>query len=559
MEEPVTFKGQPSMGVVYTKQSVVSLILDLIGYVPSKDLSTIRIMDVGCGYGQFIGEVTRRFALSCKSHGLNRRDAVASAKENLRGVEIDPETAMAARSRICHEFDGIYGAGYEFTPMGNNIVHVADFLDWNEEIGGFEFIVGNLPYVKYESIKNLPNAKDIHWIQEHYSSFRGRADYSVAFVEEILKLLAEKGKAGIITSNRFTQSEYGKNLRIILANAKLHLDELDLSGVDAFDDDVSAYASAFLIKLGDGGSGRYIRLRSMDNVGLSSLLRADLARAKSTQWYSAFSRGTLPRDGTPWAPLPGRVVSILRRLERNHPTICQAGFAVRNGPATGANGVFIRGYNRFPMTSRTKKRYLLPLYSSRRRGLSGDESANRYLLSVYEPGSRRLLDLDEIPNDMRDYLLQNKRVLEERYIVKNEGKEWWRTIDSYDPDIMRKHKVLIPDLQYGQGIRFDWGRHFPDHTVAYVIGASKESRKLTAVLRSPIIDLMRLWKSPAMRGGTPRASANAISRLPCPDLDRMDSANPTEIDAYQVFNAYEISTADVARIESIHSTVLKAF
>jgi 2-polyprenyl-3-methyl-5-hydroxy-6-metoxy-1,4-benzoquinol methylase len=56
MDGRMIFRGRPSLGVVYTKPSVVSFVLDLISYVPSKNISDKRILDVGCSYGQFIDD-----------------------------------------------------------------------------------------------------------------------------------------------------------------------------------------------------------------------------------------------------------------------------------------------------------------------------------------------------------------------------------------------------------------------------------------------------------------------------------------------------------------------
>lgn len=552
MDGRMIFRGRPSLGVVYTKPSVVLFILDLIGYVPSKNILDKRILDVGCGYGQFIGEIARRFALSCKKQGLDCRKAIDLAKENLCGIEIDQKTANAAGSRIHHEFDTVYGSRQETKQIGKSIVRVADFLDWNRDNDEFDFVVGNLPYVKYDAIKNLPRAKNVDWIRTHFECFRGRADYSVAFVEKTLRILSKRGTAGVVTSNRFTQSEYGKSLRVLLANDESHLDELDLSDVSAFDDDVTAYASVFLLERGSRGASHYVKLTSMDNQGLKKLSRSGLAGARSTRWFTACSRGALPRDGSPWPPLPGRVISILKRLERRFPTVEDLGFAVSTGPATGANDVFVRSYDEFPLTTRTRERYLLPLYSSRSSGPSSSESLARYLLSVYEGGTRRLLDLDEMPGDMQDYLLDNRSVLESRYVVRNEGREWWGGIDSYDPGLLRKHKVLIPDLQHGVGIRFDKGRLFPDHTVIYATGTPRGSHRLAVVLKSPVVDLIRIWKSPVMKGGVPRASSKVIANLPCPDLTAISNWT-SNADYSEVYEGYGLTRGDIDMLERSYS------
>ncbi|MFQ5910114.1 MAG: hypothetical protein ACE5IJ_05255, partial [Thermoplasmata archaeon] len=223
---------------------------------------------------------------------------------------------------------------------------------------------------------------------------------------------------------------------------------------------------------------------------------------------------------------------------------------------TGADRVFIRRIEDFPLEQSSKKTSLLPLFRSGSCKLPPTEIPDRYLLSVYEPGTKRLLSFEELPTDVQEYLLSHKSKLEERYIVKEQGKEWWRTIDSFDPALIYSGKVLIPDLQRGAAVKVDQGELMPAHTVLYAAAEPEILPKLARLIKSPVADLFRFWNAPSMRNGTPRASLRVLSRLPCPDLVELDGIKREPDDFADVYHAYRLRPAEVRAIENAH---LQAF
>ena len=51
-------------GVVYTRPEVVTNCLDISGFTESENILDMRALDIGCGYGQFIGKLARIIALA---------------------------------------------------------------------------------------------------------------------------------------------------------------------------------------------------------------------------------------------------------------------------------------------------------------------------------------------------------------------------------------------------------------------------------------------------------------------------------------------------------------
>ncbi len=540
------FIGNRSKGVVYTKQAIVSLTFDLSFSLFPSDLRCLKILDVGCGYGQFLCEYAHRLVSDCRKRGLDRQETVLLVRENLRGIEINKETAIATEEGLVAIVASLYGED-DNNAWVHDVVKNADFLDWTPDLAKFDLIVGNLPYVKYGMIPKLPGGKSLEWIKENYKCFVGRADYSIPFIEKTLRLLSENGRAAIITSNRFTQAEYGTELRARLARQCEFVHEVDLSSVRAFDDSVSAYASIILLKLGEHRSSRYVRLLCTEERALTKLAATGVGHARGTEWYDVYSRGILPRNGSPWSPLPKAVTQILMRLLKNFPSFEEVGLHCAKGPATGANSVFIGRKDQFPLTDATKEESLLPLFRSSDTG-KGKKKIPVFLLSVYESGTGKLMAFDDLPVDLRRYLEDHRPRLEKRFMVETGGREWWGMIDSFDPALTEEEKILVPDLRRGNAVVLDQGSLFPDHTVIHVTGASSSLKIAAAVLKSPISDLYRCWLSPVMRGGSPRASSKVISRMPFPEIQESKIKRLKTCSIDKIYNGYGLTEEDSAVI-----------
>jgi adenine-specific DNA-methyltransferase len=545
--------GDPSRGVVYTKPSVVSLVFDLVDYVPSRRLSSIRVLDIGCGYGQFIVEAARRLIQSCKRSGLTNTETLTVLENSLRGIEINPVTARVSRMNLSRLVAAMLPSSHSIRLKPERIVSTGDFLELAPTPPRYDLIVGNLPYVRYDGIDSLVYPRTTGWLRSHFACFRGRADYSVAFIEQSLEVVSEKGAIALIAPNRFTQSEYGRPLRRLLSDSGMGLDEVDLGRVSPFVQEVTAYPSLFVIRQRRPASQtRFVRLLSLDIESVNAFARYGIERTKTNQFMEAFDRQPLPSDGSPLSPMPPNVTGPLVRIKERFPALGSMGLAARTGPATGADHVFIGNRAAFPLTAPTKRRYLLPVYRT------GDLSPTRTacgtdsILSLFESGSRRLLGFEELPEDVRRYLTQHRHQLERRHIVSKLGRDWWSTIDKFDPALVGEPKIMIPDLRPSSAVWLDVGLFLPGHTVTYVTGPPHLLNQIIPILQSPVADLYRLWDSPSMQNGSPRATAKSVTALPIPPLDKLKPGSRARARFDDVFKAYGLSETEARKLVSFH-------
>src|SRR5262249_55541624 len=82
---------------------------------------------------------------------------------------------------------------------------------------GFDAVTGNPPYVRMDLI----DTKSV--LSSMYKVFDSNADLYVYFIERDYRVLRDKGRVGIIVSNKFFRSKYAPRLRKLLSdNTSVH-------------------------------------------------------------------------------------------------------------------------------------------------------------------------------------------------------------------------------------------------------------------------------------------------------------------------------------------------
>jgi len=207
-------------------------------------------------------------------------------------VDIDPEAVEVAKMslslKIIDSIDlhesyqeiGIYG-NQILNNVGNNVkcgntlvsYDITEFypninnneeqffktnpFDWNSEAGfveifneneGFDYIVGNPPYVEVKNY-NVEYPFMHLYIKDRYETTKnGKVDLSVAFIERGISLLNKQGKLGFIIQKRFFKTEYGKKIREYISSNQLLSQVIDFETTDLFKGRITYIASLILEK-----------------------------------------------------------------------------------------------------------------------------------------------------------------------------------------------------------------------------------------------------------------------------------------------------------------------
>ncbi|MBM4467779.1 MAG: hypothetical protein FJ014_19890, partial [Chloroflexi bacterium] len=257
----------PTFVVKYIVQQTLGRYLEEQGYQPSRP---VRVLDMACGSGSFLieaFEVLDRYLARQRGqtsppasllrgegsiprlayediHDYARRMEILA--QNIYGVDKDEQAVAVARLNLLlkalHTRDKL--PMLENIRCGDSLISGApeelqaafgeDWQDkkpfnWQAEFaevmkgGGFDVIVGNPPYVRQEVLGNAFKA----YAQQKFTTYVGTADLYIYFIEQAHHLLKPGGYFGMICSNKFMRSNYGKPLREFLATQATLLEVID--------------------------------------------------------------------------------------------------------------------------------------------------------------------------------------------------------------------------------------------------------------------------------------------------------------------------------------------
>lgn len=126
-----------------------------------------------------------------------------------------------------------------------------------------------------------------------------------------------------------------------------------------------------------------------------------------------------------------------------------------------------------------------------------------------------LAALDEHPL-FADYIEEHQEIIKRRNVAKRNTKNWYRTIDRIYPALLKKPKLLIPDIKGNAHVVYDKGEYYPHHNLYYIVSDEWELRPLQAILLSRVAQAFVATYSLRMRGDFLRYQAQYLRRIRIP-------------------------------------------
>ena len=276
------------------------------------EIFNTKILDFACGSGIFLVEIfdyIEQQLIKCyrenpiqkfkhlffeeeEKISVNIEGKRQIIKHCIYGIDIDPEAFEVAKMSLSlkvidnlsfvenYQVLGVFGSKIlntigENIKCGNTIVsldiidkypHIekdeeqlfrTNPFDWNssdgfEEVfqikGGFDFIVGNPPYVE---VKNYNEDYPImyQYIKEQYETTRnGKIDLSIPFIEKGISLLNSQGKMGLIVQSRWFKTDYAKSIRHYITFNNLLSQVINFESNNIFKGRITYIASLILSK-----------------------------------------------------------------------------------------------------------------------------------------------------------------------------------------------------------------------------------------------------------------------------------------------------------------------
>ncbi len=199
-EELLTCKEKKPLGQVYTPLEIIGSMLDQVFQIKNID-KNIKILDPSCGGGYFLIELYKYINNACPE--IDKKYIIENM---LYGIDIDNFSIFLSKMGL------ILHSGLNDVEFN---VYNADFLADNLNIGNFDIIIGNPPYVGHKNM-NMEYRKILY---EKYSDvYYNKADISYCFFKKGKDVLKSDGIISFITSRYFMEALYADKLRNFLKN-----------------------------------------------------------------------------------------------------------------------------------------------------------------------------------------------------------------------------------------------------------------------------------------------------------------------------------------------------
>ncbi len=501
--EELRSQGTEQRGAVFTKPEVVEFILDLAGYRVSPMLWTKRVLEPSAGAGAFLLLIVNRLMDSYEIGGQTNGDLVAGLRDKIRAVEIHRDSCAELRASL-ERLLRRRGLGQaEIGALLEHWIVEDDFLLADLD-GRFDFVFGNPPYVRQELIPDILLSE----YRLRYETIFDRADLYVPFIERSLDLLEPQGRLAFICSDRWMKNRYGLPLRKKVSEGYSLEYHVDMTGADAFGQEVSAYPAITVI-----ARERLAETKLADRPASGAFTLRRLLRSMGSKDPGGNGVRAVPNVAvteSPWMLTRFDQLAVVRDLESRFPVIEKAGCKIGIGVATGADRVFIQRYDDLPVEPSRKEPLLFA--SDIREGVirwSGHGVVNPF------GADGKLVDLRDYPR-LREFFLSHEDSIRKRNVARRNPNNWYRTIDRIYPELTGRPKLLIPDIKGELHPVLDEGEYYPHHNLYYILSAEWPLPFLQVVLRSTVALLFIEMYSVRMRGGYLRFQAQYLRRIRLP-------------------------------------------
>lgn len=501
-------------GEIFTRRWIVDALMDLVGYTVDRDLGSLTLVEPSAGTGAFLFPAVERLLQSAKDFGREPY----TLKNSIRAWELQPQSARYCRQVVqqmltesgsssvlaeeisCHwivEGDFLRPEGDLFTP-GSGTVEA-------------DIVLGNPPYIRLEDLPDdVTRAYRRRW-----TSMVGRADIYVGFIERSLSMLRPDGKVGFICADRWMRNQYGDKLRRIISNGFAVDAVWIMHDVDAFESRVSAYPAITVFRRGNQKS--VVAADTTEAFGEQSaeqLVRWSLDQNEGEFRGPGVYAHRLPHWFSGEESWPVTTPERLRLIEYLndafsplHDPITRTRVGI--GVATGADRVFVTEISDVVEDDRMLR---LSMAKDLRTGTF--QWSGSLLVNPWDK-TGSLVRLDQFPR-LSQYLAEHGEGLRSRHVSRKSPRNWYRTIDKVDFELIDRPKLLIQDMSLVLSPVLERGGHYPHHNLYYIVSDCWDMEVLGGLLLSRIAQAYMEAYCVKMRGGTLRLQSQFLKRLRVP-------------------------------------------
>ncbi|HIH73232.1 MAG: putative endonuclease-methyltransferase fusion protein [Thermococcales archaeon 44_46] len=337
-------------------------------------------------------------------------DEIKEIKDSLR-EELDEEYLKLLREKL----------GEKAEKLNRRFVHhplefFMVFFNRDGSVrGGFDFIVGNPPYVRIQNLKK-ESPEYVEFLNKFYETSYKNYDLAIPFIERGYSLLKENGELGFIVTKKWMKAEYGEKLRKMLAETKAVRLIIDFGDEQVFRG-ATTYTMILVLRKAKNDKFTYAKVEELKE-SIEQLRAVEESRKWNEGRLSVLEVPEEELSEKPWVFLTEKERKIVEKVYGGSVRLEEVAKHIFVGVQTSADSVYIleylgesEGYYivRSKVTGqehRLEKALLHPL-------LKGDEIKRwlipeyRYLLlfpyRITEENGQRRADLIPADELQRDY------------------------------------------------------------------------------------------------------------------------------------------------------------
>ena len=582
----------PSYIVDYIVKNTVGKLVE--GKTPNK-VSKLKILDPACGSGSFLigaykylidwhrnyyvdNGVAKHKKVLYQAQGGEWRLTTAEKKRillnNIYGVDIDSQAVEVTKlslllkvlegesdetinttMKLFHErvlpdlgnnikcgnslIGPDYYANQQMTFLDEEERNRVNAFDWKAEFsdimsnGGLDTVIGNPPYIRIQTLKEWAPTEVEYYKQAHKSASKGNYDIYVVFVEQGLSLLNKNGKLGFILPHKFFNAKYGEPLRELIAKGN-HLNQVVHFGHNQIFSGATTYTNLLFL---NGRSMESFRLLKVDDLlkwqteGFAIEGEISNKNVTSNEWNFVVGRGARLFERLNNFPLKlGDISNIFVGLQTSADDVYILDFISENSSLLTLKSVALN------KNVEIEKEVLHPLVSGTDVCRYSALPSRQYIIFPYEVNNQpvSLIDFNKLSKlypKAAEYLLANKKRLEDREKGRLKGKNWHGYI--YHKNMLKQSlkKICIPRLVEELYAAYDVdGSHYLDNVDVGGISLIQEYEEqgleyLLGLLNSRLLRWHFPFISAPFRGGWLSANRQFVSQLP---MKAINFSNPAE-------------------------------
>ena len=419
-------------------------------------------------------------------------------------------------------------------------------VDGNKrEDAGFDAVVGNPPYVNMSSVgdetqKYLSNA--------YQNVYAGNSDILYYFLTKSLTVLCDSGMFGLIVARYFATAQYGSGVRAQLLEKGKISKVVDFGNFQAFPgvDVLTNIVFCQKNKKIDEYQTTILKLKQ-DDCSAEDI--ANGLQSEDGDIFSKIEMNSTELSSDPWNLIDEQTVEIKQKMEDSGWELGER-YKIVQSMQTGHNEALV-------VTEEEIEEYNIEREIVKK--LAKTKNVRRYLIK--DLGEYVLWteveDIELYPNT-KQYLLEYKEELRERYDIKQRNAEWWKISNPRNAALFAsgEARILTPFMSTSNKFAIDNESRFNDGGDIRAIfddGASVGLRYTLAILNSTLGEFYHKNTAKLKRDGYYEYYGNALARIPVHNIDKQRSLKdeqievPSEIDSENPIHDILIEAAATIR------------